>query len=90
MKLDIFSPLLLNITKVERIKSRNEIIIAKCKDKDVLHIGYTDWTKTVLKKIRIFPLYLLFIAVPFFGLSVVMIAQKKVANNNINKFIILK
>lgn len=46
MKLNIFSPLRLNITKVERLRSRDEIIVKKCENKGVLHIGCADWPIT--------------------------------------------
>ncbi len=60
-------------------------------DFDISYLGYTfPMPKTVLRKIRIFPLYLLFTAVPFFGLSIVMIAQKKTVNKNTNKIVILR
>lgn len=46
MRSEIFSPLQLKITKVECVKSRHEIIIKECKNKNVLHIGCSDWPIT--------------------------------------------
>ena len=45
-ELNIFSPLRLNIDRVQRVSCRNEVIADQCRGKDVLHIGCTDWPVT--------------------------------------------